>query len=46
MIDPQRLVFLLETVELKARHLLETDSRLFTVPLDVERATALRVDID
>ena len=46
MIDPQRLVFLLETVELEARYLLETDSRLFTVPFDVERATALRVDID
>ena len=41
-----RLIFLLETVELEARHLLETEQRLFAAPFDVERATALRVDID
>ena len=40
------MIFLLETAELEARHLLETDMCLIAVPFNVERATALRVDID
>jgi hypothetical protein len=33
-------------VELEARHLLDTDSRLFGLPFSAERAAALRDDID
>lgn len=41
-----RLAFLVETVELEARHLLETDRRLFAIPFSADRATALRTHID
>jgi len=44
--DLNRLAFLVETVGLEARHLLDTDQRLFAQPFTAERAAALRVDID
>ncbi len=40
----ERLRLLLETVELEARHLNETDRRLFEQPFSAARATALRTD--
>lgn len=40
----QRLAFLLETVQLEARHLQETDLRLFEHPFTAERAASLRDD--
>ena len=40
-----RLAFRLETVELEARHLLETDRLLFAVPSSAGRATALRTNV-
>lgn len=45
--SPQaRLAFLVETVELEARNLLETDRRLFAVPFSADRAMALRTRLD
>ena len=41
-----RLAFLVETVELEAQHLLETDGRLFAAPFSAHRATALRTQVD
>ena len=41
-----RLAFLVETVELEARYLLETDRRLFAVPFSADRATAMRTEAD
>ena len=41
-----RLAFLVETVELEARYLLETDRRLFAVPFSADRATAMRTQVD
>lgn len=46
MTAPPRLAFLIETVELEAQHLLETDRRLFAQPFSADRATALRLNID
>ncbi len=46
MTDALRLAYLIDTVELEAKHLLETDSRLFALPLDPQRAEALRTSID
>ena len=46
MTKQPRLVFLIETVELEARHLLETDARLFAVPFNADRAAAMRIDVD
>lgn len=46
MIDVTRLVFLVETVGLEVRHLLDTDQRLFAQPFTAERAASLRVDVD
>ena len=40
----QRLAFLLETVQLEAQHLQDTDRRLFEHPLTAERAASLRDD--
>jgi hypothetical protein len=34
----ERLVFLIETVQLEAEHLQGTDGRLFAVPFTAERA--------
>lgn len=42
----ERLVFLLETVELEAQHLEGTDGRLFALPFTAERAASLRDDVD
>ena len=41
-----RLLYLIETVELEARHLLETDGRLFAAPFNADRATVMRTDVD
>ena len=41
-----RLAFLVETVELEARYLIETDRRLFAVPFSADRATAMRTQVD
>lgn len=41
-----RLKFLIETVELEAQHLNQTDQRLFIRAFDVVRATALRSNVD
>jgi hypothetical protein len=41
-----RLAFLLEMVDLEARHLLATDGRLFARAFNAERAAALRADVD
>ena len=46
MTDALRLAYLIETVELEAKHLLETDSRLFALPFDSQRAEGLRASID
>ena len=46
MISRQRLAFLIETVELEAQHLLETDQRLFALPFDAGRAAAMRANVD
>ena len=46
MIPSQRLVFLIETVEFEAQHLLDTDRRLFAQVFSAERAAALRSNID
>ncbi len=46
MTPPLRLAFLVETVELEARHLLETNRRLFAQPFSADRVTALRNNID
>ena len=46
MTDALRLAYLIDTVELEAKHLLETDSRLFALPFDRQRAEALRTSID
>ena len=46
MTNPQRLAFLIETVELEAQHLLDTDRRLFAQCFSADRAIALRVNID
>lgn len=46
MTTPLRLAFLVETVELEAQHLLETNRRLFAQPFSAERAAALRSNID
>jgi len=35
---PPRLAFLIETVELETRHLLDTDGRLFAQGFDSDRA--------
>jgi hypothetical protein len=40
----ERLGFLLETVELEAQYLLDTDQRLFAEAFTVERAQSLRSD--
>lgn len=45
MSDP-RLVFLLETVDLEAKHLAQTNQRLFGQPFDAARAAGLRVNVD
>jgi hypothetical protein len=42
----ERVVFLLETVQLEAEHLQGTDGRLFAVPITAERAVTLRDDAD
>jgi hypothetical protein len=42
----ERLVFLLETVQLEVEHLQGTDGRLFAVPFTAERAATLRDDAD
>ena len=42
----ERLHFLLDTVELEAQHLQQTDVRLFVRAFDVERARALHSDAD
>jgi hypothetical protein len=44
--NPQRLVFLIETVELEAQHLLDTDRRLFAQLFSADRAAGLRMNID
>jgi hypothetical protein len=44
--DYQRLVFLVETVELDAQHLLDTDRRLFAQCFNADRAAALRANLD
>lgn len=41
-----RLVFLLETVDLEADHLRQTDQRLFRQPFDAARAHALKANQD
>ncbi len=41
-----RLSFLIETVELEAQHLLDTDQRLFSQSFSADRAAALRMNID
>lgn len=41
-----RLQFLVETVDLEAQHLVETDRRLFDSAFDPARARGLRKDID
>ena len=46
VIASQRLVFLIETVELEAQHLLDTDGRLFAQAFNAKRAAALRSNID
>ena len=46
MTKQPRLVFLIETVELEARHLLETDGRLFALPFTADRATVMRTNVD
>ena len=46
MNDRRRLAFLIETVELEARHLLDTERRLFAQPFSADRAAALRENID
>lgn len=46
MNEHQRLAFLVETVELEAQHLLDTDRRLFVDLFTVDRATALRTNFD
>lgn len=46
MSERVRLAFLIETVELEAQHLLETDRRLFASPFSADRASALRADVD
>ena len=46
MTDALRLAYLIDTVELEAKHLLETDSRLFALPFDSQRAEGLRASID
>ena len=46
MTNSKRLAFLVETVELEARHLLDTDRRLFAQTFDAARAAALRVNIE
>lgn len=46
MNDYQRLVFLVETVELEAQHLLDTDRRLFAQCFSADRAAALRANLD
>ena len=46
MSNPQRLAFLIETVELEAQHLLDTDRRLFAQCFSADRAAALRVNIE
>lgn len=46
MIPSERLVFLIETVELEAQHLLDTDRRLFAQAFSADRAIALRSNID
>ncbi len=40
----ERLAFLLETAALEARHLQDTDQRLFVEAFTVERAASLRAD--
>jgi hypothetical protein len=40
----ERLVFLLDTVQLEAEHLQATDQRLFAQPFTAERAATLRAD--
>lgn len=40
----ERLKHLLDTVALEAEHLRQTDARLFSIPFDESRATALRHD--
>lgn len=44
MTEQPHLVYLIETVALEAKHLLETDSRLFALPFDRNRARVLRAD--
>lgn len=46
MNEHQRLAFLVETVELEAQHLLDTDRRLFVDLFNVDRAAALRTNFD
>ena len=46
MNDYRRLVFLVETVELEAQHLLDTDRRLFAQCFSPDRAAALRANLD
>ena len=46
MTHSPRLAFLVETVALEVRHLLDTDGRLFAQPFSADRAAALRVNID
>lgn len=46
MTHPPRLAFLIETVELETRHLLDTDGRLFVQGFDSDRAARLRTNID
>ncbi len=46
MTTPLRLAFLVETVDLEAQHLLETDRRLFAQPFSADRVAALKSDLD
>lgn len=46
MTSTHRLAFLIETVELEAQHLLDTDRRLFAQSFTSDRAAALRTNID